>query len=330
MNIQGSRLSFELFGGAGPISGVVLRGLPTGEEFDFDILKEDLSYRAPGTTELGGEGTSGDPVISQGLTEGRTNGAPLCVLIPSGTEEHASPPQRQYPRPGTWDLALHVRYGGLADLRDSGRFNPALVALGSACTQILKRQAITIFSQLIQVGEYLGDELSFDMKREILDARASGDSVGGVVECTVKGLPPGLGGHDTEGLESRIAGALFALPGVRGVEFGDGFAIASLRGSAANDLLRAEQGRVRHETNRAGGLIDGYTNGSTLILRCAFRATPTINREQNTVDLETLENATLRIRGRNDPCLAPRAIPYINALVGFWLLDAMLAAESGE
>ena len=161
------------------------------------------------------------------------------------------------------------------------------------------------------------------MEREILDARAAGDSVGSVLECVVRGLPAGIGGLLFGGMESRIAQILYAIPGVKGVEFGLGFRLAEMRGSEANDPFHMEDGRVVCETNHAGGVNGGITNGMPLVVRMALRPTPSIAAEQRTVDLRTMENTTLRIRGRHDPCLAPRAIPVMEAAVAIAVLDAM-------
>ena len=173
------------------------------------------------------------------------------------------------------------------------------------------------------VGAAKANALDYAMKKEILDARATGDSIGSVVECVANGVPAGLGGLMFGGMESRISAALFALPGVRGVEFGAGFAIAGMRGSTANDPIRIEDDHISTETNHSGGL-DGLTNGTPLILRCALRPTPSIVREQKTVDLTKLENTTIRLRGRYDPCSAPRMLPAIEAAVALCLLDAIL------
>ena len=168
------------------------------------------------------------------------------------------------------------------------------------------------------------DEVKPLIKKEILDARASGDSVGGVIECTALGVPAGIGGLLFGGMESRIASALYAIPAVKGVEFGAGFQIAEQRGSQANDPIRIEDGRIFTETNNAGGINGGLTNGMPLVVRCAFRPTPSISREQKTVDLLKQENVSLRVAGRHDPCVVPRAVPVVESMVAFCILDAII------
>ena len=221
-----------------------------------------------------------------------------------------------------------MRFGGHADLRGggpfSGRLTACLVFAGAVCRQILERRGITITANAVRVGQATGRELNFDMKRAILDARSAGDSVGSELECVVTGVPAGVGGLLFGGMESRIAGMLYAIPGVKGVEFGRGFALAEMRGSEANDPIRLKNGRITMASNNAGGINGGITNGMPLVVRMALRPTPSIACEQPSVDLVTMEETPLRINGRHDPCLAPRAIPVMEAALACCVLDAML------
>ena len=165
------------------------------------------------------------------------------------------------------------------------------------------------------------------MKKEILDARASGDSVGGAVECVCTGVPAGIGGLDFGGLESRLAMIFYAIPGVKGLEFGAGFRLAEMRGSAANDPIRISDGRIYTETNNSGGINGGLSNGMPIVARLAFRPTPSIGREQKSINLETMENVDFRVRGRHDPCIVPRAVPVVEAAMCISILDAILETE---
>ena len=165
------------------------------------------------------------------------------------------------------------------------------------------------------------------MRKEILDARAAGDSVGGVVEVTCTGVPAGIGGLMFGGLESRMAQLFYAIPGVKGVEFGAGFRLAEMRGSAANDPIRVSEGRIYTETNNAGGINGGLSNGMPIVARLAFRPTPSISREQKSINLETMENVEFRVRGRHDPCIVPRAVPVTEAAMCIAILDAILDTE---
>ncbi len=162
------------------------------------------------------------------------------------------------------------------------------------------------------------------MQAAIAAAKAEGDSLGGVVECAVLGLPVGLGDPMFDGMENRIASLVFGIPAVKGLEFGAGFALSAMRGSEANDPFRVTDGRVVTETNHCGGILGGITNGMPLTFRVAFKPTPSISREQRTVDLGTMENTTLRIEGRHDPCIVPRAVPVVEAAAAIAVYDALL------
>jgi chorismate synthase len=205
-----------------------------------------------------------------------------------------------------------------------------MVFAGAVCRQVLERRGITIAANVVRVGGATGKELNFEMKREILDARAAGDSVGSVLECVAEGIPAGVGGLMFGGMESRIAQILYAIPGVKGVEFGLGFGLAELRGSAANDPFRLVDGKVVCATNNAGGINGGITNGMPLVVRMAMRPTPSIALEQHTVDLSTMQETKLRVSDRHDPCLATRAIPVMEAAVAIAVLDAMLESAALE
>ncbi|MGI5935969.1 MAG: chorismate synthase [Oscillospiraceae bacterium] len=329
MNTFGENIRITIFGEAcGPAIGVVLDGLPPGEEIDVTQVSEELSRKVPGSSEIGDADKSSavEPVFISGLLNGRTTGAPVCALIrnlDNQTQSDSSGPLR----PGHADLTARIKFSGFADMRGdgpfSGKLTSAMVLAGSLCRQILERRGVSIRASIVQVGQAVGAELDLDMKKEILDARASGDSVGSVVECVVTGAPAGLGGLMFGGMESRISAMLFAIPGVRGVEFGAGFDMASMRGSHANDPICIEGDRVYTETNHSGGINGGITNGMPIVVKVALRPTPSISREQKTVDLEKGENVKLRLRGRHIPCLGPKAAPVVEAALAFCILDAM-------
>jgi chorismate synthase len=307
---------------------MALDGLPAGELIDEKAIGEEMRRRAPGSTELGSaRGETDEPVFLSGLLDGYTTGAPVSAIV-RNSDVDSSGYDADLPRPSHADLAAFHKFGGFADLRGggpfSGRLTAPMVLAGALCRQILERRGISIEAKVIQVGPYRGPELDNQMRKEILDARAAGDSVGSVVRCTAFGAPPGAGGLLFGGMESRIAAMLFAIPGVKGVAFGDGFSLSEMRGSAANDSIRAEDGRYITETNRSGGLNGGLTNGMPITVDLALRTTPSIAREQRTVSLSRGENTTLRIRGRHDPCLGPRVVPVAAAVLAICLLDAML------
>ena len=328
MNTFGENLRLTLFGEShGPAIGMTLDGLPAGAALDFDRIAQELARRAPGGSELSSARQEADePEYLSGLFAGRTTGAPLSAVF-RNTDAQSGDYAPNLPRPSHADLVAQIKYGGFADYRGGGAFSGRLTApvvlAGAVCKQLLAQKGVEVAAQLVRAGQAAGTELDFAMRKEILDARACGDSVGGVVECTASGVPAGAGELFFGGMESRIAAMLFAVPGCKGVEFGDGFALAAMRGSEANDPIRLENGRIYTETNRAGGLNGGITNGMPVVVRAAFRPTPSIAREQKTVDLQTMENTTMRCRGRHDPCIALRAVPVVEACVAFCLLDAL-------
>ena len=327
----GENIKLSIFGGSHTEAiGVVLDNLPPNEKIDMKKIRVQMARRAPGkdktaTTRLEAD----EPQVLSGLFNGVTTGAPLAAIIANtNTRSKDYSDLKIHPRPGHADYTASVRYNGANDIRGgghfSGRLTACLVFAGAVCRQILERRGITITANAVRVGQATGRELNFDMKRAILDARSAGDSVGSELECVVTGVPAGVGGLLFGGMESRIAGMLYAIPGVKGVEFGRGFALAEMRGSEANDPIRLKNGHITMASNNAGGINGGITNGMPLVVRMALRPTPSIACEQPSVDLATMEETPLRINGRHDPCLAPRAIPVMEAALACCVLDAML------
>ena len=310
MNTYGERVKVTIFGEShGPAIGVVLDGVPAGEAIDMDAVRIQMRRRAPGSSDLTTHRSeTDDPLVMSGILNGVTTGAPISAIF-RNKDQNSAAYHPEIPRPSHADYAATVRFGGHADLRGggpfSGRLTACLVFAGAVCRQILERRGITITANAVRVGQATGKELNFDMKRAILDARSAGGLLFG-------------------GMESRIAGMLYAIPGVKGVEFGRGFALAEMRGSEANDPIRLKNGRITMASNNAGGINGGITNGMPLVVRMALRPTPSIACEQPSVDLTTMEETPLRINGRHDPCLAPRAIPVMEAALACCVLDAML------
>jgi len=330
MNTFGENIRLTIFGEShGDAIGMVLDGFPAGESIDLEGVREQLSRRAPGSSELATARKEADePVFLSGILNGLSTGAPICATI-RNTDTRSGDYHPEKPRPGHADLTAQIKYRGFSDCRGggpfSGRLTAAMVAAGAVCMQALGRRGVEVRASIVRIGpvESSNPDFDFAMRKEILDARSTGDSVGGVIECVATGIPAGLGGLMFGGMESRISAALFSIPGVKGVEFGAGFGIAKLRGSQSNDPIRIENGRIFTETNNSGGINGGITNGMPLTLRCAFRPTPSISREQKTVDLIKQENTTLRILGRHDPCIVPRAVPVVESLVAFCIMDAL-------
>ena len=261
------------------------------------------------------------------------------------------------PRPGHADYTAAVKWGGQADMRGGGHFSGRLTAplciAGGIAKQILARRGIHVGAHLSEVAgiadhpfplhptaelfekladkdfPVLDDGAGERMQQAILTTREELDSVGGIVECAAIGLPAGLGDPMFDGVENRLAAALFGIPAVKGVEFGAGFAAARSRGSENNDAFSVQNGAVVTETNHAGGILGGITNGMPILLRTAMKPTPSIARAQKTVRLSQMEEIPLEIRGRHDPCIAHRAVPVVEAVTAAVLLDLLLEGNHG-
>lgn len=346
-------MNYTIFGEShGTAIGATLTGVPAGLEIDMDALRFEMSRRATGKNKLSTARKEADEIEwLSGLFEGKTTGTPLTLII-RNTDQHSKDYSqlKTTPRPSHGDYAGGLRYGGCNDYRGgghfSGRLTAPLVAAGAIAKQILAQRGIFVGAHIDSVAgihdapldgvtdqrhllkqaaqkefPVLDDDAGAQMQKAILQAREEGDSVGGTIECAVYGLPAGVGAPDlNENLEGELARHLFAVPAVKGIEFGAGFALAEMRGSQANDPFCMENGQVRTRTNHSGGINGGITNGMPVTFKVVMRPTPSIGREQETVDLRTGENTTLIIHGRHDPCIVHRAVPVIEAAAALALL----------
>ena len=356
----GHLLKISVFGQShGTAIGVVVDGLPAGEAVDLTELQAFLDRRKPGKNPLSTARKEADaPTFLSGLENGMTCGAPLCAVIQNG-DQHSGDYAglTDTPRPGHADYTAGIKWGGHADMRGGGHFSGRLTAplciAGGIAKQILARRGVFVGAHLKEVAgipdapfplrpsaelfqevaakafPVLDDGAGERMRAAILAAREDLDSVGGIVECAATGLPAGLGDPMFDGVENRLAAALFGIPAVKGVEFGAGFDAARLRGSENNDPFVLDHGAVAAESNRAGGILGGITTGMPLLLRAAFKPTPSIARPQRTVRLSTMEETDLEIRGRHDPCIAHRAVPVVEAVTAAVLLDLLLEGNHG-
>ncbi len=334
--------------------GVVIDGLPAGERVDPDALAAFMARRAPGQGAYSTARRETDiPEILSGLVDGVTCGAPLCAIIRNAdTRSGDYANLRDIPRPSHADYAANLRYGGHQDVRGGGHFSGRLTAplcvAGGIAKQILSRRGIEIGAHIASIGGIF--DTSFDpqalapadlaladrafpvrdiaagerMLTLIADCLAAGDSIGGTVECGVTGFPAGVGDPMFDGLENALAAAIFGIPAVKGLEFGDGFAVAGMRGSENNDPYRMDGDRVVTSTNHAGGITGGISTGMPILFRAAIKPTPSIAMEQESVSLSRGENAPLKIVGRHDPCIVPRAVPVFEAVTAAVLLDFLV------
>ncbi|MCL2018811.1 MAG: chorismate synthase [Oscillospiraceae bacterium] len=322
----GDRLKISIFGEShGEAIGAVVDGFPSGEEIDFTELQAFMARRAPGGFGSIATPRKEDdiPRFISGIYNGKTTGTPLGIVI-ENTNTRSSDYEKikKIPRPGHADFTAHIKYSGFADMRGGGHFSGRLTApicaAGAVALQILKRRGISISAYITEIGGISGEkEDMYELIRNL-----NGDSVGGIIECRTEGLPPGIGGG-MFGLESKLAGALFGIPAVKGVEFGSGFEGSRKKGSENNDSFIAADKKVSTVTNNHGGLLGGITTGMPLVFRIALKPTPSIALEQDSVDLNTLENVKLKIEGRHDPCVVIRAVPVAEAIAALVLMDVI-------
>jgi len=316
-SIFGERIKFSVFGQSHSAAiGVVIDGLPAGEPIDLARVADFMARRAPGRNPGDTPRREADKAtVLSGLVNHITCGAPLCAVI-ENTDTRAQDYEtlRHIPRPGHADFPLAVKCNGHQDIRggghSSGRLTAPLCFAGAVCLQILERRGVTVRAEITKMGD-------------VEAARAAGDSVGGVIECIAEGLPAGLGSPMFGGVENRLAAALFGVPAVRGVEFGAGFAAAEMPGSENNDEYIVDNGAIKTKTNHHGGVLGGITTGMPLVLRVAIKPTPSIAKPQQSVDLQAMRGTELRIGGRHDACIVPRAVPVIEAVTACVLLDLM-------
>lgn len=354
-NTFGNVVTVTLFGEShGPAIGAVVDGLPGGIRIDEKYIAARLAQRRPSGRISTARRESDSYEILSGVFNGYTTGTPLCIIIRN--EDIRSKDYEdisRLARPSHADLTAMYRYGGFEDYRGgghfSGRITAALVAAGAMAMKALEDKGIYIGTHIKSCGgitdrdiadetdlrvlaetdfPVLDAEAASEMERIILDAAKDGDSVGGVLETVVLGMPEGVGEPWFDTAEGMLAHAIFSVPAVKGVEFGAGFGITRMRGSQANDCLRTDGKKIYTETNNSGGINGGITNGMPIVFRTAIKPTPSIFKEQRTVDIKKGENALLRLKGRHDPAVVHRAGVVINAVTALTLAD-LLAARYG-
>ncbi len=329
-NTYGSAYRFTIFGQShAPAIGVTIEGLPAGSPVDLAVLQAFLDRRAPGKGPTSTTRREADiPEVLCGLgPDGRTCGSPLTLIIRNGdTRSGDYDTLRRVPRPGHADWPAMVRFGPSRDYAGGGQFSGRLTAplciAGGIALQQLEAMGIRVEARILSIG---GEEDPEKLEETILAAAAAGDSVGGVIECTVLGCPAGVGDPMFGGLENRIAQAVFGIPAVKGIEFGAGFAAAAMRGSENNDpFIPGPEGTLRTEGNNHGGILGGMSTGMPILFRAAVKPTPSIAREQRSVDVLTGQSVPLKVTGRHDPCIVPRAVPCMEAAAAAAVYDAIL------
>lgn len=348
----GEKLKLTIFGQShGTAIGMCLDGIPAGLSVDFDKLQAFLNRRAPGQNDHSTPRKEADvPEFLAGIVDGYTCGAPIAAMIRNtNTRSGDYSELKDCPRPGHADYTAQIKYGGYQDVAGGGHFSGRLTAplciAGGLCKQWLEARGIRIGAHLVNVAGITDDrfdainpqldlvrsdfpviteEAGVRMQAAIADAKADGDSVGGIIECAVTGLPAGLGDPMFDGMESRIAQIVYGIPAVKGLDFGSGFAGSSLRGSQNNDCYVISGGQITTLTNHAGGILGGITSGMPLIFRVAVKPTPSIAKSQQSISLSKQETVALQVKGRHDPCIAPRAVPVVEAAAAIAIFDAIL------
>lgn len=354
-NTFGNTIALTLFGEShGEAIGAVLDGLAPGIRIDNEYIAKKLSLRRPCGKISTSRVEADEYKIISGVFNGYTTGTPLTIIIPNtNTQSKAYTPE--IPRPGHADYTAECKYHGFQDYRGgghfSGRLTAPIVAAGAILSLALEEKGIYIGTHIASLhgerdrgfdSDLMGDvnalsDMAFPvldatcadrMKSVIENAAADGDSVGGILETAVVGCPFGVGEPWFDTVEGMLSHALFSIPAIKGVEFGEGFGFASLMGSEANDPFRYVDGRVITETNKNGGINGGITNGMPIIFRCSVKPTPSIYKPQSSVDLEREENVTLEIKGRHDPAIIHRARIVVDSIAALVLAD-MLTARYG-
>ena len=349
----GQSVEFTLFGEShSDAVGIVINGLAPGIKLDLFYLKEQLSKRRAKGRISTARHEADEPKIVSGYFNGYTTGTPLCIMIENqNTRSGDYEKTKSLPRPSHADYAASFKYNGYEDYRGgghfSGRLTAPIVAAGAICLQVLRRHGVEIGTHIRSMANVLDTPLSpkedklvcqirrmnevdfptlsdsagKEMQAAIEEAANRGDSLGGVLETAVAGMPAGIGEPFFASVESRLSSLLFSVPAVKGVEFGSGFAIADMLGSQANDSFYMEDGQIKTHTNHNGGINGGVTNGMPIIFRCAVKPTASIYLPQATVNLEARKDAVLRIEGRHDPAIIHRARVVIDSVAAMGLLD---------
>lgn len=321
----GKNIRVSIFGEShGAAIGVSIDGMPAGVSVDMERLQHFLDRRAPGRSRFTTARREEDrPEFLCGIRGGVTCGTPITAIIRNRDTRSGDYSQMEnIPRPGHADYAERMRYGGNEDCRGGGHFSGRLTAplcvAGGIFLQALEAEGITVRARILEIGGNTEDP-----RGEIEKAMAEKDSVGGIIECVVNGMPPGIGDPIYDGLENRISLAVFGIPAVKGIEFGRGFEAARLRGSENNDAFYFDGGTIKTRTNNHGGILGGISSGMPIVFRVAIKPTPSIGKEQDSIRYDTGENVKMTVQGRHDPCIVPRAVPCVEAAAAMAIYDLM-------
>ncbi len=336
------RLKVEIFGASHAESiGAVVQGFPSGFKVDLKAL-EQFAKRRLSTGKFTTPRKEEDKFTVTGLVDGKTLGKIAFEIENKNVKSSDYKKINSIPRPSHADYPCYVKYGKIFEGGGnySGRMTAPLTLVGGVAEQMLLNLGITVKAYVYSIGNVKGrsykdgyekaDELglNLDKAQKVLEAaQKEGDSLGGTVECIVQGMPIGVGDALFSGLEGKIASNVFAIPAVKGIEFGSGFDLSSMKGSEANDPIVLMGNKIKIKTNKAGGINGGMSNGEDITLKVAFRPTPSISKPQKSVDLKSMDNVELKIGGRHDVCFVPRAAVVVEAVVALSVLDSVLVED---
>ena len=336
------------------IVGVVVDGCPAGLPLSEADLQIDLDRRIPAEPKIVSARIEKDIAkILSGVFNGFTTGAPITLMVENREADSSDYEAiKDLPRPGHADYPARIKYGGFQDYRGGGRFSGrvtvAIIMAGVIAKKLLSRFDVDVLAYATAIGSVTTDKqfsaeeirknrylastrcpdlaCAEKMEQAIVEARKEGESVGGVIECMALNVPVGVGEPMFDSLDADLAKALFNVPAVKAVEFGFGFEIAGLKGSESNDAYAMQQGKIVTTTENMGGILGGLSNGMPILMRIAIKPTPSIGKEQKTVNLSTMKNAKISVNGRHDPCVVPKAVPAIESAVAVTLADHMIRA----
>ena len=330
-NSFGEKFKITVFGEShGECVGVIIEGCPPGQKIDKHLIQKELDKRKPGQNYLTSQRKESDKLeVLSGVLKGRATGAPITMLVRNKDIDSTFYEEiKNTPRPGHADFTARIKYNFSNDYRGggifSGRMTAAFVMAGAIAKQILTKKKIKAIAQIIQIGNSVTAET---IEQQILNVKEENDSIGGLIECRVIGMPVGIGEPVFDSIESVLTHAIFSIPGVKGVEFGSGFKCINMKGSEHNDPFVLKDGKVITTTNNAGGILGGLSNGMPIIFRVAIKPTSSIFKEQNTVNLERMKECNLKVKGRHDPCIAIRAVPVIENMTAIVLVDLLLRSS---
>ncbi|MFC1897095.1 chorismate synthase [Chloroflexota bacterium] len=354
-NSLGKLFTITSFGEShGNCIGVIIDGCPAGLPITERDIQREVDKRRPGVSRLATARAEEDKVeILSGIFNGLTTGAPVCLLIWNKDVDSSEYEKTRFlPRPGHADYTAFMKYGGFNDFRGGGRFSGRITAsfvmAGAMAKKLLNQIGVEVLAHTVTIGSIKAEPQALDVIRGNVDknpvkcadldaaeemagvieqAKEEGDSVGGIIEGVALNVPVGLGEPVFDTLEGDLARALFAIPAVKGVEFGSGFSAAGKRGSENNDRFVIENNKIVTATNNAGGILGGISDGIPIVVRVAVKPTASIARGQETVDMQKIQNASLAVRGRHDACIVPRAVPVVESMVAVTLCDFAMRAE---